>query len=171
MSPEGLDMKMTIFVVIFCGAIAQDLLWRKVKNFYVIAAFLAAFLFQWFQLGFTSSVMLLQNLLFSLVIGVGLYLFKILGAGDVKIFSVTSMLLPFESIPMIYFYSLFWGGVFGILRYAVSGKIHTLVYNMIFVADSKTRNSVAMQPIPFTVAFLLGALTDWTLKQHGITFL
>jgi prepilin peptidase CpaA len=159
------------YVVIFLGAIVQDLLWRKVKNFYVIAAFIAAFLFQWSQLGFMASVLLVQNILLSLLIGFGLYFFKIIGAGDIKIFAVSSLLLPVENIPMIYFYSLFWGGVFGIIRYVISGKGLILVQNMIFSSSEVTRKSINMQPIPFTVAFLLGGLTNWTLVQHGMSFI
>jgi Flp pilus assembly protein protease CpaA len=162
---------MAIYVVIFCGAIAQDLLWRKVKNIYVLAAFLAAFLFQTTQLGFIVSLALYQNFLLALSLGIGLYFFKVLGAGDVKIFAASSLLLPLESIPLIYFYSLFWGALFGVIRYSLSGKALTLVHNLIFISNSATRKSVEMQPIPFTVAFLLGALTDWTLRQHGVNIL
>jgi prepilin peptidase CpaA len=171
MSPDGFDMKTATYVAIFCGAIAQDILWRKVKNAYVILAFLFAFLIQWSQVSFTSSIYLLQNILISFLLGFALYLLKILGAGDVKIFAASSLLLQTESIPIIYFYALFWGSLFGIIRYAIGGKLLTLIQNMVLITNGITRKSVIAQPIPFTVAFLLGAMTDWALKQHGVNFL
>jgi prepilin peptidase CpaA len=171
MLTEGFDIKMTVYAVIFIGAIIQDLIWQKVKNNYVIAAFIAVFLFQIFQIGFADTFLLFQNLLLSLLIGVILYFVRVIGAGDVKIFSATSLLIPFESIPLIYFYSLLWGGLFGVLQYFLRGKIRSLIQNMVFILHSEVRKDMELQPIPFTVAILLGALTDWTLVRHGVSLL
>lgn len=172
MSPDtGVDMEMAIYTAIFFGAIAQDLLWKKVKNSYVISSLISALLFECLRLGFVAGISLMQNLIYALLIGVGLYLIKALGAGDIKIFAAASLLLPFENIPMIYIYSLIWGALFGVIRYALSGELLTMVHNLIFISNSATRKSVNMQAIPFTVAFLLGALTNWTLNRHGLSFL
>lgn len=170
MSLGGLDSKMIIYIILLGGAIVQDLLWRKVKNLYVIAALVAAFLFQTTQLGFhlSTAVTLIQSFGMALAIGIGLYAIRILGAGDIKIFAATAVLLPFQNIPMIYFYSLIWGALFGVIRYILSGKVMTLVQNMISITNPVARKAMEMQTIPFTVAILLGALTDWQLRQHGV---
>lgn len=161
---------MSLYIIILIGAIVQDLLWKKVKNFYVIAALVAAFLFQGSQLGYhlTTLITLLQSFGMALAIGVGLYAIRILGAGDIKIFAATAILFPFQNIPMIYFYSLLWGAIFGVFRYILSGKIMTLVQNMISISNPVARKAMEMQTIPFTVAILLGALTDWSLRKHGV---
>jgi Flp pilus assembly protein protease CpaA len=166
----GFDTTMTMAVVILIGAVVQDLLWRKVKNLYVIAALVAAFVFQGLQLGFSFNTVLslVQSFGLALAIGVVLYAIRILGAGDIKIFAATAVLLPLNSIPHIYLYSLIWGAVFGVIRYLLSGKIMTLVLNIVSISNPVARNAMGMQAIPFTVAILLGTLTDWTLRKHGV---
>lgn len=101
---------------------------------------------------FVSLVVLLLSLLlyqqvfvFSalicLVIGFILFLFNIIGAGDVKLLSALMLMVPMDNaFPLLLFISL-WGGV-------------VIVVGLIF-----SRQSMKQRGVPYGVAISLGFLT------------
>lgn len=171
------DFKLLICILIFAGAIIQDLLFKKVKNNYLIVSFFIVFCFQVYITGAFASLDLCKNILLSFGLSFCFFMLKIIGAGDAKLFIVISVLLPVSGIIPVFTYSLVWGAIFGLIRYVLSSQIWQLIQNlsilknMIFIENKWSHKNLKFQSLPYTVPLFFGFLTDWSLSSHGIHFL
>lgn len=171
------EIKMTICIAIFVGAIIQDLILKKVKNYYILMSFILVLSYQLFSMGVVGSIEVYKNILLAFAVGFFFFSLKIIGAGDAKVFIVISILLPISGVINSFIYSLFWGGMLGLFRSILSGHIRNLIQNifllqnMILFSKKINQTSLNLQTIPYTIPLFLGVMMDWTLNLHGIHFL
>ncbi len=95
-----------------------------------------------------------------------LVLMRILGAGDMKLMAAFGIVAGWTAVVNVAVYSLIWGAVFGLLVIVLKGQLRGTLANMASIATLKERQGVELQlhKIPYTVALLMGWLTQLTLQ-------
>ncbi len=144
-----------LWVSVFLSiCVVMDLLYAKVFNSYILASFgisIILLLLNLSAISHWSHPLLSFVLVF--VVGLALFKFKILGAGDVKSMLVVALFLnPNQSI-MFLAYSIIWGGVFSLVYFLAQGSLFRLIFTTAAVFK---RAAYAVHKIPFTVGILFG---------------
>ncbi|TCP12405.1 prepilin peptidase CpaA [Bisgaardia hudsonensis] len=116
-----------------------DIKTRTISNEAVIALLLCVILLAWLDYG---TVFLFPSVT-TLIIGFILFLFKVIGAGDVKLMSVLMLTTPNEQVMSFLFLTTV---VFGLLL---------IIFGWIFF-----RQSIKQQGLPYGVAISLGFLSN-----------
>ncbi|MCO5112845.1 MAG: prepilin peptidase [Bdellovibrionaceae bacterium] len=147
-----------LWVSVFLSiCVVMDLLYAKVFNSYILASLgisILLLLLNLHSISHWSHPLLSFALVF--VIGLALFKFKILGAGDVKSMLVVALFLnPNQSI-MFLAYSIIWGGVFSLVYFLAQGSLFRLIFTTAAVFK---RAAYAVHKIPFTVGILFGWLS------------
>lgn len=107
--------------------------------------------------GFINSGL---SLLTACVAILPLYLLRILGGGDVKLFIVISLLFTWEQVLIALFASLVWGSLLGIFQVILKGHTKKFLHNMLALAHRTKLPTDVTHQIPYTVALLLGFATS-----------
>lgn len=134
--------------------VMMDLMYAKVFNTYILSSLLFSIVLLFLNY---SSVTHWSHPLISFlgifVVGLALFKFKILGAGDVKSMLVVSLFLNPNQSLMFVVYSLIWGGVFSIVYFLAQGSLYKLIFT---TAAVYRKAAYAVHKIPFTVGILFG---------------
>lgn len=154
------------------GAVLQDLFTRKVANKSLLLGFLVIVSLVAYDGGIHAlgSGLISAALMFG--IGYLLWLFRVLGAGDVKLLMVLSLAFSWRVSLELLFYAFAWGTLFGVLGILLNKNLwkeaKTLNFHPILTIRS---NSVKGHKIPFTVGIFLGLLSTWLMEAKGVHFL
>lgn len=168
----NLDLTKLVILFLSLGAIAQDLISRKVSNRSVrISALILISVIVW-NGGFSNLLIGLGGSLVCFGLGFILWRFGVLGAGDVKVMAVIALSLPWARSVELLFYSLVWGSVLGVVALLLDKTLfqesRVLNFNPMMTIRS---NRVKGHAIPFTVGIFFGILTVWLLDSKGVYFL
>lgn len=151
--------------LILAAGVVDDLRTRKVHNWlaglcFVIALGSSFYFAGWYglQTGILSAVV-------AFAVCAPLFVLKIVGGGDVKLFIAFAASVSWTAALMTGFYSLVWGAVFGLVQAIMSRQGAALFNNMMILAVNRKSQGLSLHKIPFTVAMLVGWLT--TLKLEG----
>lgn len=151
--------------LILGAGVVDDLRSRKVHNWLAVLCFaigLAAnvYLQGWYglQVGLLSSAV-------AFAASAPLFLAKMVGGGDVKLFVAFAASVSWTAALMTGFYALIWGAIFGLLQAIFQGQGTALFGNMMTLAVQRKSEGMSLHKIPFTVALFVGWLT--TLKLEG----
>jgi prepilin peptidase CpaA len=93
-------------------------------------------------------------------------LMGMVGAGDMKLMAAFGACAGWEAVLAVVVFSFIWGALFGVTRTVLSGQFKTLVLNIVAIATMKDRKNLVLQKIPFTIAILMGWMTD--LVYRGV---
>ena len=147
--------------LLLCVASALDFSKGKFPNFVFLSSLAIGSLWVYHT---TQSLQVLGLALISaalcIVILFPLFVFNVLGAGDIKLLSVVCLLTSWQTTTSILAYSLFWGLLLGLFKLALSGDLKN------FLLSFYLRTPLVPHKIPYTVALLLGWLT--TLQIGGV---
>ena len=102
---------------------------------------------------------------FIATLGLGLLIFNfgLLGAGDLKLTAVIAFAMGSTKVLDLFFYSLVWGVILGILLLAIRGHLRPFLNKIMGVANLKFDSSM-----PFTVPLFLAWLTHLTLNGGAL---
>ena len=119
----------SLFLVL---GLVTDILWKKVPNVLFLCMTAGAFLFCFVEGGFVWGVLLksLSLFLLAFVLGFVFFLFRILGAGDVKLFMAIAPLGSYSLLFYTFVYSFVWGGVLGIFYIISWGRWRLFLRNL-----------------------------------------
>ena len=93
-----------------------DLRWGRIPNLLTALGALAAFSCSILVYGWQAAGGGILRSLVLLIILYPLFLMGVIGAGDVKLFSVCALLMPMPGLGHFLLFSLIWGGVFSLLK-------------------------------------------------------
>lgn len=152
-------------------AVIDDIIYKKIHNklLLILTPFSLALLF--FNLGSGFLTHLWQSsmgFLLSTIIVLPFVLSKILGAGDLKLIMLLSLILKATVLFQVFLFAFFWASLLGLVQIIVSGEIKSLVFNLINL--SKLKESKKLHSIPFSVALFFSWASVVVLKFRFIDF-
>lgn len=158
-----MEFTLTIIVpsVILAVAVVFDLLYKKFPNYLFLIFALVALATKGVFVGFSSFWVLLI-----IPLGLTFFYFKVLGAGDIKLLFVLSILIG-ETVFEVLLISVIWGGIFGLTSALFHGKIKDLILNMKGMIFYRIK-PYKLNFIPYTVCLSFAWLTHLFLKQRGV---
>lgn len=147
------------------AGMVDDLRSRKVHNELVLALFAMVLSSSLYFRGLEGTLPGVGALLLALIITIPLFAARILGGGDVKLFSVFALALDPISMFWTLIYSFIWGGLFGLTRAVLSRQLMALVRSTYKAASRQKIQAQEIQKIPYTFALLLGWFTQLTFLR------
>lgn len=160
--------------LILASSLVFDLRTKKIPNWFLVSALVVSLMI-WLSLALYQSVGLriqdVLNLLSSFalagVFGFLLWMGKVVGGGDAKLWIALSPVLIWTDMFAWILLSLIWGGLFGLAYVVSKGTLVKFVQNIVFIGSRKPVQSEDLHRMPFTVGILLGYLSLLSLKQIG----
>ena len=107
----------------------------------------------WGTLGFTAGFAIMTPFV----------LMNVIGAGDMKLMAAFGIVAGWNAVLAVAILALFWGAVFGLVRTALRGQLKVIAHNMFAIVALRERKGLELQTMPFTVAILMGWLTNLVL--------
>lgn len=100
------------FVLFFAGmAVLMDFLMERVVNSFICLGFLIGFCCQIIRNGYVGSFFFAAGIIIPFMLLLPLFYFRMLGAGDIKLFSVLGGILGYQAVLKVMFCSFFLGGI------------------------------------------------------------
>jgi prepilin peptidase CpaA len=160
-----MEMWVVATAILVAGMI-DDLRSRKVHNPLVIALLVASLATSFYFRGILGSGVGLTALVGALLLTVPLFVFGVLGGGDVKLFAVFALCLDPVCMFWTLVYSFIWGAVFGVVRAALQRNLLTLV-RATYRASRQRVQVQEVHKVPYTFSLLLGWFTQLTFLHAG----
>ncbi len=117
------------------AGMVDDLRSRKVHNGLVLALIPVILAANFYFRGFDGAALGAGAFLLALIITIPLFMFRILGGGDVKLFSAFALCVDPNSMFYNLMYSMVWGVIFGLTRAA----LHSIVKKVFEGAAERLR--------------------------------
>ena len=163
------NLSLFISTFILLAGVVDDLLYKKVHNWMVLAALTLALATQFYIGGTTAVGWGLLSALVAASLCLPLVLTGMLGAGDMKLLMAFGLVTTIPIVIGVTLLSLFWGAVLGLLQSLLRGEIKSLFMNTVKVARLKKVENEDYHRIPYTIALFFGWLTQLTLVQAGFS--
>lgn len=151
--------------LILTAGVVDDLRTRKVHNWLAVLCLVVALASSFYFEGWYGLQTGLLSAAVAFAVSAPLFIFKIVGGGDVKLFVAFAASVSWTAALMTGFYSLIWGAIFGLIQALMQKQGIALFNNMMTLAIQRKSEGLSLHKIPFTVALLFGWLT--TLKLEG----
>ena len=152
--------------LILAAGVVDDLRSRKVHNWLAVLCLViglasSVYFEGWYglQTGMLSAAV-------ALAVSAPLFIFKIVGGGDIKLFVAFAASVSWTAALMTGFYSLIWGAIFGLLAALFQKQGSALFNNLMTLTIQRKSEGLSLHKIPFTVALLVGWLTTLKLEGH-----
>lgn len=154
--------------LILVSALVDDLRSRKIHNKLLLClvpvALAGVVLTQGWMALLTTSLL---SAFGALMISLPLYFLKIIGGGDLKLYVVAALTWSFPAVFWSLALALPWGGLLGLIRACLQGRVYIIWTNMLNLIKFKKVEKTALQTFPFSVVLLLGWLSYRVLDQIG----
>lgn len=148
-------------ILLLLAGVVNDLRERKVRNQLVLVGFVLGLVCILALQGTSGLITSLLSLLTAGVAILPLYILRVFGGGDVKLFLAVSVLMGWKAVLISLFGAIVWGAVLGILQVVLQGKGKAFAHNMLALAHSRSKlPETQVHKIPFTVALFFGYLTN-----------
>lgn len=160
-------MMWIVATLILVAGMVDDFRSRKVHNGLILSLLPIAILLSLYFRGFEGSFLGVGSLLGALVVTVPLFMARVVGGGDVKLFAVFAFCV--EPLTMFYtlIYSLVWGALFGVTRAVLQKELLNLVRSTYRAGRGQRIQRQEIHTIPYTFSLLLGWFTQLTILHHG----
>lgn len=149
------------------AGMVDDFRSRKVHNQLVLILFPLALLFSLYFRGLDGTLLGVGTLVGALVITLPFFVGRILGGGDVKLFTVFAFCVEPKSVFYTLLYSFVWGALFGITRAALQKELMSLVRSTYRAGRGQRLQRQEVHTIPYTFALLMGWFTQLTILHNG----
>ena len=150
---------------ILLAGVVDDLRSRKVHNWLVGVLVVVAMAFQLFTQGWAGVQQGALGIGAAMVVGVPLVIFKLMGAGDMKLMLAFGMATSWKTTVAVMVLAIVWGALLGLIRAVVAGEFKKLMLSTYNVALKKAAPSSQLHKIPYTVALFFGWLTHLVLAR------
>jgi len=155
----------TASLILLAGVI-DDLRSKKVHNWLFLTCTSIALIAGLMTEGWPG----LNTALLGFVAGIAtllpLVLLKVIGAGDMKLLAAFGAAAGWSVVVDVAVLSLIWGAIFGVMQVTLKGQLKATLANMLNIARMKDRSTMTLHKLPFTVALLMGWLSD--LVYRGV---
>jgi len=161
-------MMMATSVFVLLVGVVEDLRSKKVKNVLILSLFVLSLCVVLWVEGMSFFPMAMLSFVTALAMGFPLFLLGVLGAADVKLFSVLALLLTWNEVLVVGAWALVWGALLGVVRALLSGeglKVFSNVWRVLRLQGAPEKQELHF--IPFTVALLFGWMTNLVMNQYG----
>jgi prepilin peptidase CpaA len=168
---EGWNWIFLLTLALLGASVIDDLRSRKVQNSLVISIFVVA---GWSALlfgGTASAAQILSSMLAAVAFCLPLYLMKAVGGGDFKLLIALSPLMNWSEVGWTVAYSLVWGALLGFVMVLLRKEVGGFLQNMKSLALKNPVKKDNLHKLPYTVAILLGFLTQASLAEKGVSLL
>lgn len=162
---DFLGVLLSGLILVFC--VIDDLKTRKIHNKLILILFPLALAGAFFLKDHSLVTIAIASLL-SLIISIPLYIGKVVGGGDLKCFFVFSMTVTWMEVWQVFFYSLPWVLMLGVLKLTFDKKIKNFLSNLVSILKFKSLEQKSLHTIPFSVGLLFGWMTLFFLQKVGI---
>ena len=105
------DFAARTLLVILAAAVIQDFMYMKISNRLILMGVLLSLAFGFMTGGLTQILFVLANVSFPVIVLYLLYLLGVLGAGDIKLFSIIGGFSNFRELTNCMLYSFLVGAV------------------------------------------------------------
>lgn len=138
----------------------EDLRSRKIKNKTVVISFAVCSVMALVLGGLPALGWGLVSVMIALLASTPLFMAKVLGGGDVKIFAAVSVLLSAPEVVYTLLASLIWGALLGVLQAVLRGEGKALFHNVLVIFMRAKPQESQLHKIPYSVALLFGYLSQ-----------
>lgn len=107
--------KLTLYGLVICATV-QDFAYMKIRNRLILCGLFSALLFHVLGNGVSGLVQVLLNIFFPVVVLYLLYLMRVLGAGDIKLFSVIGGFINFKELVWCIVSAFLIGALFSVCK-------------------------------------------------------
>lgn len=150
------SVKVTLAGAMLIWSIIGDLRSRKVKNSLVVSLAGSALILTGFLEGPAGLTTSFFSFLTATVAVLPLYLLRVLGGGDVKLFMALSLLMDWQTSLYTIAFSFIWGSILGVTVVILKGQGRAFLNNLVSIFWRVRPAETQTHKIPFTVALALG---------------
>jgi Flp pilus assembly protein protease CpaA len=167
----GLDAFIPFYLpsAILLAGVINDLYSRKYKNWlFLVSIFFTAFAVSALE-GPSSLILGLTGVLAALVLALPMTLFKVIGAGDLKLLIAFGFATSWHVSFKVQVLALFWGVVLGVARAALDGQLVAVIRNASNSLIYRVRPPANdLHVIPYTVPIFLAWIAHLMLEKYGV---
>lgn len=150
-------------------ACAYDIKSARIPNMLVVLSLFVLQVLAFYSSGLSSLIQTGISFCVLLMILVPLFATKVIGGGDVKLMLAFSPMFTLSSALETLIYTLIWGAVFSIVVLILQKKSKQTIESFYLVLHKLTLDSSRLTKIPFTIAILLGLISQWNYPiQIGV---
>lgn len=147
--------------LILVSAMVDDLRSKKIHNVLIIISFVVAIISIVILQGFSALLPAFAKLLVALGISAPLFFLKVLGGGDVKLYSVLALVLAPRILILSLVLGFVWGAVLGVVKIILDKKAHLMLVNLLSLLKFKKLPSDTLHKFPFSIGLFLGWLSSF----------
>lgn len=152
--------------LILTAGVVDDLRSRKVHNWLAVLCLVIGLASSFYFGGWYGLQTGMLSAAVALAVSAPLFVFKIVGGGDIKLFVAFAASVSWTAALMTGFYSLIWGAIFGLLQALLQKQGSAVFKNIMTLTVERKTEGLSLHKIPFTVALLVGWLTTLKLEGH-----
>lgn len=163
---EGVYVLLLVLLLI---AAMEDIHYGRVSNRLIVIGLGVGFCVQLYQYSIVGIFIFIWNVCVPIILFFLLFLMRVLGAGDIKLFSMIGSMLTVRDIGWIILFSFLWGGVIAfVILFRAEHKWKRLKGNFLYLWNCVVqRKAISYEPpedeeilyMPFAVPILLGMVT------------
>jgi len=157
-------MQAGLTLLMLLVSVVDDLKTKKIHNALALSCAAIALIFIGVMHGSGGFMTALISLATALVAILPLYLMKVFGGGDVKIFAAVSLLMSWQGVLMTLVTSVIWGSVLGVFMVVMKGQGKAFATNLMSMAHQKKPEASKLHKVPYSVALLFGFMTHLILS-------
>ncbi len=153
---------------ILIAGVVNDLVSRKYKNWLFLTSLAISIIVVFALDGVNGLLVGLSGFATACAIGIPLVIFKIMGAGDLKLLAVFGFATNWGITLEVALYAFVWGALLGLMRALFDKQglqVFKNVYNVVIYRVKLPESEMHM--IPYTVAILIGWITHLALNNKG----
>ncbi|MCY4512161.1 MAG: prepilin peptidase [Bdellovibrionales bacterium] len=154
--------------LILAVGVGDDLRSRKIHNKLILFLLPVALIGTILLKGFSGILTSGLSALLACIMGVPLYLTKIVGGGDLKLLVVFAFTASWMDAGLSLLYALPWALLLGVFKIVLDKKFRDFIANLIFLTKFQKPELSTLHTIPFSLALLFGWLTCVSLKRGGL---
>lgn len=153
-------LQTALAILLLTAGVANDLRERKVQNQIVLAGLIVGLVFMTATQGLSGLLISVISFLTAIAAVMPLYLMRIFGGGDAKLFLAVSVLLGWQEVLVTLFASIVWGSLLGVFQVLLKGEGKAFAHNILAIANRAKLPEQKTHKIPFTIALLFGYLSN-----------
>ncbi len=163
-----------VATLILLAGVFDDLRSRKIHNKLILIlipiAILSVFVTNFFRVDWIFAFRSLLEVslasgFIALLLGLALYMAKVLGGGDVKLYFVFALVAGIQATVGALILSFIWGGLLGIFMSVLKNQWKSLLQNIFSLFKFQKLPREKLQFLPFSVVLFLGWISFQVLKD------
>jgi prepilin peptidase CpaA len=151
-------------MLMLIASVVDDLRTKKIHNTLVLSCLAISLIFIGVSHGTAGYMPAVISLATAAVAILPLYLTRILGGGDLKIFAAVALLMSWQGVVITLLTSVIWGSVLGVLMVVMKGEGKAFAANLMSLAHLTKPKEAQLHKVPYSVALLFGFMTHLVLS-------